>query len=531
MQYEGNKMAVVVRFSRTGFRCPLFVQTSRLFSATSQYLPRNSRFLSYATRNLSPEHQKRKIMVVGLREGTVETDAETLELYFKLYGKIEHAKVVRDQLSGKSKGYGFVTFDSPKVAEKVLSSTNHRIDGKDVKVLLAVRSLKKSRELPITKDIQSEELQERKIYVSALKTGDYRTTEQDLKDYFSTFGEVEDAMIVFPKSYGFVTFKYPETVKDVLSNPLHVIKGWKIYVARPFKIKDKTEIARKRKRTINVFDVFPEISDNDLIKHFSIFGEVEQVLGRDSDSNQSSQCMVVFKREDAAKMALKQQLQVIASRFKIYVKPLSDSRESNKVLLRGAPADITLEALQLYFEQFGDIVRMDLTSDHHRPTHADIHGVKYRINTDWPTVEFTDVGAVEKVLLHDHVICGRNVDVRRVDERALSTGAFKRETERSMMILIDDLDRNSSKEAIIDYFTSQSLMVQSVVFRMESNDSMSCVVGFWNLDDVDEVVNQASKQDGILFISGKPAYVRRLHWESTQENMENNRQGDLLNNY
>ena len=213
------------------------------------------------------------------------------------------------------------------------------------------------------------------------------------------------------------------------------------------------------------------------------------------------------------------------------MKPLSDSRESNKVLLRGAPADITLEALQLYFEQFGDIVRMDLTSDHHRPTHADIHGVKYRINTDWPTVEFTDVGAVEKVLLHDHVICGQNVDLRRVDERALSTGAFKRETERSMMILIDDLDRNSSKEAIIDYFTSQSLMVQSVVFRMESNDSMSCVVGFWNLDDVDEVVNQASKQDGILFISGKPAYVRRLHWESTQENMENDRQGDLLNNY
>lgn len=470
-------------------------------------------------------------MVVGLRDGLVETDAETLELYFKAYGRIEHAKIIRDQLSGKSKGYGFVTFESPSVAGKVLSSPNHRIDGKDVQVLLALRSQKKFRESPIAKDIQSEELQERKIFVSALKTGEYRTTERDLKDYFSNFGEVEDAMIVFPKSYGFVTFKNPATIKDVLSNPMHIIKGWKINVERPFKTKDKTEIARKRERTINVYGLSPEISDNDLLEHFSNFGEVEQVIGRDSDSSQNSQCMVVFKREGAAKMALKQQVQVIASQLKIYVKPLSVNKESNKVLVRGAPADVTLEALQLYFEQFGDIVRMDLTSDHHRPTHADIHGVKYRINIGWPTVEFANVDAVEKVLLHDHVICGQDVDVRRVDERALSTGAFKLETERSMMILIDDIDRNVSKETIIDYFTGQSLMVQSVVLRLESNASMSCVVGFWNLDDVDEVVNQASKQDGILFIGGKPAFVRRLHWESTQENMEDNTRGDLLNDY
>lgn len=92
-------------------------------------------------------------------------------------------------------------------------------------------------------------------------------------------------MIVFLKSYGFVIFKNLEIVKDVLLNFLYVIKGWKIYVVRFFKIKDKIEIVRKRKRIINVFDVFFEIFDNDFIKYFLIFGEVEQVFGRDFDSN------------------------------------------------------------------------------------------------------------------------------------------------------------------------------------------------------------------------------------------------------
>lgn len=503
-------------------RCSLFLQKRGLFFATNLYLARNSRFLCYATRNLSPEHQRRKIMVAGLREGEMETDRETLERYFKSYGQIEGAKIVRNQLTGRSKGYGFVTFKSSSVVDKILSSTNHRIDGKDVRVMLAVKPLRRSGEFPATKDVYSDDLEDRKIFVSALKTGDYGTTEQDLKEHFSVFGEVEWARIVYPKSYGFVTFKNPETVKDVLSNPLHVINGWRINVARPFKGKDKDAIVRKRKRTISVYDVSPDTSADELVNHFSYFGEVEKVLGRDSDSNYNSQCMIVFETEDAAEKALQQEMQAIAYKGIVFVKPPLDSNNSNTILLRDAPADITLEVLQLYFEQFGEIIRMDLTTDHHRPTHADIHGVKYRICADWPTVEFRDADTVKKVLQNDHLICGQEVDVRKVDRRAMDSGAYMLETERSMMVLIDDLDRNVSKKTVIDYFASQSFMVQSVVFKMESNDSMSCVVGFWNLDDVDEVVNQASKQNGILFIGGKPAYVRRLHWESTQEKVEDN---------
>ncbi|KAJ7379416.1 hypothetical protein OS493_016653 [Desmophyllum pertusum] len=75
-----------------------------------------------------------------------------------------------------------------------------------------------------------------------------------------------------------------------------------------------------------------------------------------------------------------------------------------------------------------------------------------------------------------------------------------------MMVLINNLPRNVSKKTVVDYFASLSVMVQSVEFRMESDETMSCVVGFWNLDDVDDVVNQASSKDGTVFIGGKPAF-------------------------
>lgn len=479
------------------------------------------RCLCYASRNLYPEDQGRKIMVAGLKEGKYETDRESLEHYFKSYGQVARAKLVRDQFTGRSKGYGFVTFMNSKAVEKVMS-TNHFIDGKGVRVSLAVKSVTRSGEFPGRKDVYSEDVEERKIFVSALKTGAHGTTENDLKVYFSGYGEVEEVKIVSPKSYGFVTFKDPESVSKVLLKPLHSITGWNINVERPFRGKDKGEIARKGKRTINVYNVSSDTSNEELISHFSSFGEVEKVLGRDSDSEPSNQCMVVFETEIAAKMALEQPLQEIASGKKLYVKPVTASNSSKTILLHNTPADITLETLQLYFEQFGEIVRMDLMSDHHRPTHVNIHGVLYRTRPGLPTIEFRDERTVERVLEHVHVICGAEVETRKVDRRALNSGAYSQESDRSMMVLIDRLPCNVDKKTVVDYFASQSLMVQSVEFKMERAETMSCVVGFWNLDDVDQVINQASAKNGAVIIGDKTASVRRLHWESTQEEAEHN---------
>ncbi|KAL9960359.1 hypothetical protein ACROYT_G033806 [Oculina patagonica] len=426
-------------------------------------------------------------MVAGLKEGKHETDRESLEHYFKSYGPVERAKLVRDQFTGRSKGYGFVTFMNSKAVEKVMSENHaHFIDGKGVRVSLAVKSVTRSGEFPGRKDVYSKDVEERKIFVSALKTG------------------------------------ARESVNKVLMKPLHSIASWNINVERPFRGKDKGEIARKGKRTINVYNVTSDTSNDELISHFSSFGEVEKVLGRDSDNEPSNQCMVVFKTEIAARMALEQPLQEIASGKKLYVKPVTASNSSKTILLHNTPADVTLETLQLYFEQFGEIIRMDLTSDHHRPTHVDIHGVLYRTRPGLPTIEFRDERTMERVLEHVHVICGAEIETKKVDRRALNSGAYSQESDRSMMVLIDHLPCNMDRKTVVDYFASQSLMVQSVEFKMERAETKSFVVGFWNLDDVDQLINQASAKNGAVIIDGKTASVRRLHWESTQDEVEHN---------
>ena len=48
-----------------------------------------------------------KIFVGGLPYSTSD---ETLHSHFKYYGDIEEAVVIRDKQTGKSKGYGFVSW-------------------------------------------------------------------------------------------------------------------------------------------------------------------------------------------------------------------------------------------------------------------------------------------------------------------------------------------------------------------------------------------------------------------------------------
>lgn len=55
------------------------------------------------------------------------------------YGKVIDCKIIMDKTTGKSKGYGFVTFDSPESAKQVKQSTNLYFLGKMMNVGDAVR--------------------------------------------------------------------------------------------------------------------------------------------------------------------------------------------------------------------------------------------------------------------------------------------------------------------------------------------------------------------------------------------------------
>ncbi len=77
-----------------------------------------------------------KVFVGGL---SWNIDDASLAKEFERFGNIRHAKVVTDRETGKSRGFGFVTFDDSNAANDAITGMDGReIDGRVVRVNEAV---------------------------------------------------------------------------------------------------------------------------------------------------------------------------------------------------------------------------------------------------------------------------------------------------------------------------------------------------------------------------------------------------------
>ncbi len=62
-------------------------------------------------------------------------DDEKLREIFSSYGEIEEATVIKDKYSGRSKGFGFVTFKGEESAQSAISEMNDKeVEGRRLKV-------------------------------------------------------------------------------------------------------------------------------------------------------------------------------------------------------------------------------------------------------------------------------------------------------------------------------------------------------------------------------------------------------------
>lgn len=73
----------------------------------------------------------RKIFVGGLPISCTE---EEFKEYFEKFGNVVEAHIMSDHQTGISRGFGFVTFASEEVVEKVFEQSQHDIKGKTVEV-------------------------------------------------------------------------------------------------------------------------------------------------------------------------------------------------------------------------------------------------------------------------------------------------------------------------------------------------------------------------------------------------------------
>ncbi|XP_062091299.1 uncharacterized protein LOC133797420 isoform X1 [Humulus lupulus] len=83
-----------------------------------------------------------KIFVGGL---AWETQRDTMRRYFEQFGEILEAVVITDKNTGRSKGYGFVTFKDPEAAIRACQNPSPVIDGRRANCNLASLGAQKTR--------------------------------------------------------------------------------------------------------------------------------------------------------------------------------------------------------------------------------------------------------------------------------------------------------------------------------------------------------------------------------------------------
>ncbi|XAR56765.1 hypothetical protein NMG60_11037353 [Bertholletia excelsa] len=165
-----------------------------------------------------------------------DTDENRLKEYFSSYGEVVEAVIMRDRLTGRARGFGFIVFADPAVAERVVME-KHMIDGRTVE---AKKAVPRDDQHIINRNSSSIQGspgpgRTKKIFVGGLAS---TVTESDFKKYFDQFGTITDVVVMYdhntqrPRGFGFITYDSEEAVERALHKTFHELNGKMVEVKR-----------------------------------------------------------------------------------------------------------------------------------------------------------------------------------------------------------------------------------------------------------------------------------------------------------
>ncbi|KAK9446776.1 uncharacterized protein V1518DRAFT_423033 [Limtongia smithiae] len=166
-----------------------------------------------------PESSKEdgKMFIGGLNWDTTD---EALLKYFSQFGEVSDCQVMREPATGRSRGFGFLTFKDSKCVNTVMVK-EHVLDGKIIDPKRA-----------IPKDEQEKTS---KIFVGGLAPS---VTDSDFHKFFSQFGKILDASLMMDKEtgrsrgFGFITFESDSGVDNTVANSPLTINGKMVEVKK-----------------------------------------------------------------------------------------------------------------------------------------------------------------------------------------------------------------------------------------------------------------------------------------------------------
>lgn len=179
----------------------------------------------------------RKIFVGGL---SISTTAEMMRLFFSQFGEVADAVVMRDPVSNRSRGFGFVTYAEPESVEKVQRARPHIIDSKTVDTKRAFPRHGFNRTFDHLNNNWS-----KKIFLGGLKDCH---DENSLREYFGQFGNITSVKVLLDKEtgrkrgFGFLEFEDIASAGRALAQSKHSINLISV------EVKKSTQVPESSKR-------------------------------------------------------------------------------------------------------------------------------------------------------------------------------------------------------------------------------------------------------------------------------------------
>ncbi|CAL5205091.1 unnamed protein product [Lathyrus oleraceus] len=229
-----------------------------------------------------PDARKSSIGNVFVKNLAQSIDDFVLEDMFEKYGNILSSKVVVTE-DGKSKGYGFVQFETEESANTAIENLNGSVIHD--KQIYVGKFVKKSDRVMSGPDARYTNL-----YVKNL---DLDITETLLQEKFSSFGKIISLAIAknnngMSRGFGFVNFDKPDDAKRAMEAMNGLQLGSKIlYVSRAqkkaereqilhqqFEEKRKEQVLKYKGSNIYVKNINDTVSDEGLRGHFCACGTI-----------------------------------------------------------------------------------------------------------------------------------------------------------------------------------------------------------------------------------------------------------------
>ncbi|XP_053670540.1 polyadenylate-binding protein 4-like [Anopheles nili] len=195
------------------------------------------RFISRKEREKELGEKAKLFTNVYVKNFGEELNEETLREMFEKYGSITSLRVMMKD--GKSRGFGFVAFESPEAAEQAVQELN----GKDLaegKTLYVGRAQKKNeRQMELKRRFEQLKMERLTRYHGVnlyVKNLDDTIDDERLRKEFAPYGTITSAKVMLDegrsKGFGFVCFSAPdEATKAVTEMNGRIVGSKPLYVA------------------------------------------------------------------------------------------------------------------------------------------------------------------------------------------------------------------------------------------------------------------------------------------------------------